>query len=263
MVSAKAKSAGVVLHRGVSPFDGTSYVVIASFGDSSNTKTGNMIQVYILADGGMAPHVAVKTGNDVGICGDCPLKGVMWKGRACYVNVATGPNSVWECYMCGGYDEYDPAIHDEYFAGRDIRWGTYGEPVLIPVGIVKRLCRIANGWTGYTHQWRKRQYQKYRRYFMASTHTIADCERAVSKGWRFFKSANTHTAEDIAALKRLTPCFNCPASKEQGHRMQCWQCLACSGSDRQANDAMQASVWIDTHGGLGVMHTSKHIAVLQ
>ena len=251
---------GVVLYRGLG-FDGTPIVAIAVFGDSSNSKTGQMLQVHILSDNGMSPHVAVKAGEDVGICGDCPLKGIAWKGRACYVNVATGPNAVWQCYSNGGYPDYVRALHDEYFRGREIRWGAYGEPVLIPLTIMSHICDLSSGWTGYTHQWREPRYRPYRRYLMASTHTIPECQQAVSMGWRFFKSANKHSADDIAALKAISPCFNCPASKEQGHRLQCFECLACDGMTRTTN--RPASVWIDTHGGLGVMHTSKHIAVLQ
>lgn len=254
-----ARPNGVVLYRG-NGFDGTPIVAIAVFGDSSNSKTGGMIQVHILPDNGEPPHDAVKSGADLSICGDCPLKGHMWKGRACYVNVATGPNAVWLCYMGGGYPDYQRAVHDEYFVGREVRWGAYGEPVLIPLPIVSHVSDLSNGWSGYTHQWRQARYRAYRRYFMASTHTIDDCRDAVRLGWRFFKSANKHTAEDIAALREITPCFNCPASKEQGHRLQCFECLACDGMFHTTGQP--ASVWIDTHGGLGVMHTSKHLPVL-
>lgn len=258
----KSDVPGVVLHRGLSDYDGTPIVVIASFGKSSNRKTGSMIQVYILADNGKPPHVNVKEDKDEGICFGCPLKGTAWKERGCYVNVANGPYTVWECYMRGGYAEYDPAEHDQYFADREVRWGAYGEPVLIPIAIVKRVCRIAKGWTGYTHQWRQRKYQKYRRFYMASTHTVDECVRAVAKGWRFFKSANKHSEEDIALLRAITPGFNCPASKEAGKRLTCRECLACNGNARPVGNPQAASVWIDTHGGLGVMHASKHLTVL-
>ena len=250
---------GVVLYRGPG-FDGMPIVAITVFGDSSNSKTGDMLQVHILGQT-TAPHDAVRSGEDVSICGDCPLKGIAWKGRACYVNVATGPLSVWQSYQRGGYPDYVRGMHDKYFIGRKIRWGAYGEPVLIPLSIVSHICDLSAGWTGYTHQWRNPRYRNFRRYFMASTHTIADCVTASGMGWRWFKSANKHSDEDIAALKAISPCFNCPASKEQGHRMQCKDCMACDGWMNQ--NAMPASAWIDTHGGLGVMHTSKHIPVLQ
>lgn len=257
-----ARPNGVVLYRGHG-FDGAPIVAIAVFGESSNSKTGGMIQVHILCDNGQPPVEAVASDADTAICDGCALKGVAWKLRACYVNVATGPTSVWQCYMNDGYPEYQRAVHDEYFVGREIRWGAYGEPVLIPLSIISHICDLSDGWSGYTHQWRKARYRPYRRYFMASTHTVEDCREAVGLGWRFFKSANQHTDEDIAALQAITPCFNCPASKEQGHRLQCYQCLACNGLETlSANYAQRASVWIDTHGGLGVMHTSKHLPVL-
>ena len=257
-----ARPNGVVLYRG-NGFDGTPIVAIAVFGDSSNSKTGDMLQVHILCDNGQSPYEAVKADADTAICEGCALRGIAWKLRGCYVNVATGPNSVWECYLRGGYPDYVRALHDEYFIDRKIRWGAYGEPVLIPLSLMSHICDLSSGWTGYTHHWHEARFRTYRRYLMASTHTVDECIRAVSIGWRFFKSANQHTAEDIATLRDLTPCFNCPASKEQGHRLQCKDCLACDGIPLLSLDgSQQASVWIDTHGGLGVMHTAKHIPVL-
>ena len=251
---------GVVLYRGAG-FDGTPIVAIAVLGDSPNSKTGAMIQVHILCDNGESPPDAVRHDSDGAICDGCPLKGHAWKKRGCYVNVATGPLAVWKSYMAGNYPDYSRALHDEYFRNREVRWGAYGEPVLIPLSIMSHICDLASGWTGYTHRWQSARFRPYRRYLMASTHTVAECEQAVGLGWRFFKSANQHTEEDIARLRAITPCFNCPASKEQGHRLQCWECLACNGMPSGSSE-QRASVWIDTHGGLGVMHASRRLAVL-
>ncbi len=47
-----------------------------------------------------------------------------------------------------------------------IRFGTYGEPSLIPMDVMNAMVWVAKSWTGYTHQWRKKP--EYAAYLMAS-----------------------------------------------------------------------------------------------
>ena len=61
---------GYVLWEGASPLDQAPIVVIATM-NSSNVKTGNMIQTWILRSD-INPVQAVNDGNDYSICGDCP-----------------------------------------------------------------------------------------------------------------------------------------------------------------------------------------------
>lgn len=68
------RPAGYVLFEGPSAIDGAPVVVIAIV-KSTNVKTGNMIQTYILrAD--MSPLEAAGQGLDYSICGDCPHRGI-------------------------------------------------------------------------------------------------------------------------------------------------------------------------------------------
>jgi hypothetical protein len=252
----KDRPLGVILHRGRSPFANREYVVIAVLGESSNDKTGEMIQTYIIVDG-VSPNEAVQSGEDEAICGGCVMRRfVMDDGRVvrgCYVNVGQGPREVYEAYMRGRYVDYNATEHDRYFRGRMIRWGTYGEPVLIPLPIVAWLCSIASGWTGYTHQFFVPEFAAYKRYFMASVHEkvgTRSAEHAHHLGWRTFRSSSVETSPVRGEVV-------CPASAEAGKRLTCSQCGICDGSRRDGDQ--RVSVVIATHGGLGVMYSIPHI----
>lgn len=264
---------GVVLHRGIAAWNGGKYVVIACFGESENRKTGPMVQVYILADNGEKPTDAIKSGDDATVCHDCPMRGILAKyagrrripadliggggeGNACYVNAGQSVQSVYHAYQAGRYETYDLELHDRWFYGRSIRWGAYGEPVLIPLWIVEHLSGIADGWTGYTHQFHRREFQAYRRYFMASVHnhTIG---RAVELGWRMFYAGTTIPAEYAHLF------VDCPASEESGFKKQCIDCKACRGNCRPVGDSMAKSISINPHGGIATMRNVQKLAILQ
>lgn len=267
---------GVILHRGKSAFDGTPYVVIAPLSKSGNVKTGGMVQTYIIRSD-MHPLEAVATGGDVGICNDCAMRGILldpfakrskapprkparqraMEKRACYVNVGQGPSMVYGAFIRGRYVEYNPADHDRFFQGRKIRFGTYGEPVLIPLPLVDHLARLSSGWTGYSHQWMVPMFAAYRQYFMASVHGLTgpkSAEHARHLGWRYFRTMRTG---DPARGEIL-----CPASAEAGKRLTCEQCGLCDGAGRRAKGLDLVSIYIPVHGGKAVMTAAKQLAVL-
>ncbi len=255
IVKAPHRPLGVVLHRGTSAFTRQPFVVIAVLGRSSNSKTGDMVQVYILADTAAKPTETLKTGDDETVCGDCPLRGLLGRMRTCYVNLGQGPRTVHDAYRRGRYPEYSAVDHDRYFRGRKIRWGAYGEPVLIPLPIVSHLSAIADGWTGYTHQHRRPEFQPYRAYFMASVHSVPEGEDAVRRGWRYFRACNDG--------QRAPGEIVCPASDAGGWRRDCTTCDACRGAgNRAVGDRLPVSVVIATHGGFGTMHAARSNPVL-
>jgi|LakMenEpi03Aug12_release.lakeMendotaPanAssembly.Ray.scaffolds.fasta_scaffold529283_2 hypothetical protein len=102
--------------------------------------------------------------------------------------------------------------------GLYIRFGTYGEPTLIPVDLVSALCLSAANWTGYTHQWAFRP--EFSPFFMASCHSEGQAKYAESKGWRSF----------VAAKQAISGMVNCPASNEAGFKSTCNKCGLCSGT---------------------------------
>lgn len=104
-----------------------------------------------------------------------------------------------------------------------LRLGAYGEAVLMPFEVVDGLVGCAKNFTAYTHLWDKPEYQKYSKYFMASTHGYFETLVANSMGFRAFESA---IESDVK-----TPI--CPAAKEFKHKKKtCIQCGACDGVAR-------------------------------
>lgn len=92
--SVKSKIRGVVLYEGPSVLDNSPIVVIATL-NTSNVKTGNMVQTWILrAD--MNPLDASKQGLDHAICGRCPHRRNL--GGACYVTLHQAPRAIYEAY---------------------------------------------------------------------------------------------------------------------------------------------------------------------
>ncbi len=281
MVKAKrtAKPLGVILHRGVSSFDGSPYVVIMPLGKSSNKKTGSMLQTYIIRSD-MHPVEAVRSEQDGAICHDCPMRGLVGfpkrpdyvdvspnrKGRkakhkrfrACYVNVGQGPAMVYGAYQRGRYVDYDPVLHDQYIRGRKIRFGTYGEPVLIPLGLVRHLAGLSVGWTGYTHQWSNLLYADYKLFLMASVHGLTgpwSREHAKSLGWRTFRTMRGGEPAEDEVL--------CPASLEAGHRLSCLTCRLCDGAGVRKIGLDMCDVYIPGHGGKAIMTAVANLPILQ
>jgi len=99
-----------------------------------------------------------------------------------------------------------------------VRFGTYGEPSLMPVDLVGNIIKGAKSWTGYTHQWSKKP--EYAPYFMASTHTEYEETVASLIGYRSFVASPIPIAQFIS----------CPASEEMGFKSNCSKCGLCSGT---------------------------------
>lgn len=90
------------------------------------------------------------------------------KAKTCYVNVSRSVKTVWRCYRRGGYRSLAQMGGVELFRDRIFRFGSYGEPTLIPLNLVRDIVGVVKTHTGYTHQWRRAWAQGYRPYFMAS-----------------------------------------------------------------------------------------------
>jgi hypothetical protein len=230
---------GVVLYSGPSSIDGSPIVAIATF-KSDNSKTGNMIQSWILRPE-QKPTDTVAMGADVSICGNCPHRGFgNGKGRSCYVNVGNSPNSVWKGWVRGIYPRYDATVHARFFNGREFRLGAYGDPSAVPFEVWENVVREVQGHTGYTHQWRTLD-QRFSGLCMASCDSPKDREDAVAKGWRTFRVKG---AQDAIMPGE----FVCPASDEGGHRVQCIDCMACGGTRMGKMSARAGGVVINVHG---------------
>lgn len=223
---------GYILHS-----DDTRVIIATT--ESDNRKTGNMVQVWILRND-MSPVDAVRSNQDDAICGDCKLRGDdAWSGRTCYVNVAQGPNAVWRAYSAGRYEYLPQCRYSEVFDGRAVRFGAYGDPVHIPLGIVRYICFFARRWTGYTHQWNKPQYRPYQEYLMASVDSEGEYWRAHFHGWRCFRVRGSEAFIIPGEI-------SCPASDEMGHKTTCERCGLCNG--KRARLDGRKDITIVAHG---------------
>ena len=245
----------LVAYQGPSRIDGKTPVVVlvsGEKGDSANEKTGPMAQTWILtAD--IAPYVAIHTGADEAICGQCPLRGLVTKipgqdgtknvGRSCYVSVRNAPRAVWQSWKRGNYKEIGQAA----WSGLMTRLGAYGDPAAVPFRVLVDLIKRGSGkWTGYTHQWRQRKFQPLRKLVMASTSSVEETLEAQSKGWRTFRIRKP--GEPL-----LKGEFECPASEEAGKKKTCDTCGACNGIGLKGQRSRVPSVSIVVHGTKGAL----------
>jgi hypothetical protein len=227
----------MILYEGASKLDGSPIVAIATTG-SKNSKTGDMVQVWILpAD--IDPLEANRTGKDFSICGNCPLKGEVStkdKGtalkRACYVLIQNAPLAVWKKYKKGGYEKCRSLV--KFGTGRAIRLGAYGDPAAIPPHIIKQLLKNAITWTGYTHQIdiiKGEHRELMLDSVMVSVETLEQAQAIWSEGGRTFRV--TSDASELADNEIL-----CPSD-----RVSCRDCGLCKGRSLKAK-----SIVIEAHG---------------
>ena len=188
---------------------------------SANSKTGLMLQISIL-DKEDTPTQIIKQKKDHSVCGKCKLK-----GKTCYVN---------PMYLNGirraAVDQIVSKLPKTLDA---VRFGTYGNPSLIPLGLVKRIAAKARSWTGYTHEWDECNIA-YAKYFMASIDPIT----AHSKGRTSIEDkaeANRigyRTYRVISSVKELLPDeIHCP---HEERKVQCIDCGLCSGTSSKAKN---------------------------
>lgn len=234
----------MIIYSGPSLIDGKPIVAIA-VGQSDNTKTGNMVQTYIIrAD--IDPRDASKTGEDFSICGNCPHRGIAHNRpdkklalkRSCYVNIGQGVLIVWKALQRGVYST--ATGHKAIAAigkGRMVRLGTYGDPAAVPAYIWESLLSEASGHTAYTHQSGVATAQARPDFMMISADTEAQARIAWNDGNRTFRVVKS-TYEIIAGREIL-----CPASKEAGFRTTCNSCGLCGGNAVKAK-----SIAIVDHG---------------
>jgi len=244
-----------ILYRGPSLIDGTPIVVIAVWRrKAANTKTGPMVQTYILPDVGLLDIMQiVRTGLDVSVCGGCTHRyrydanGIAIRGtRTCYVNLGQGVQSVLSCFGRGGYQDVsnDAALIEELGRGRMVRLGTWGDPAAVPAPTWAALLADSVGHTGYTHQWRsKRLAAPIRDIVMASCETEADVLKAKALG--FAGTFRVLPVFELPAADEL-----CPASAEAGKQATCFQCGRCNG---QGGD-----VAIVAHGSMRGRYLPNH-----
>ena len=229
------KPNGYIIYKGKSLLDEKPIVVIA-LAKSRNTKTGNMVQTYILRED-IDPREANKTGEDFSICGNCPLKGephndpkrATAKNRPCYVNLGQGVLTTYRQYKKGAYPMATSDQIKELGRGRVVRLGTYGDPACVPRKFLDLLLSDCAHHTGYSHQHNLKD--SYQNITMKSVETIEQAFKSWAQGVRTFRTINS--VNEIVKGQEIL----CPASKEAGRVKTCATCRLCSGSDYNKTNA--------------------------
>lgn len=237
---------GFVLYRGPSTVDGQPIVCIATGlqDGGSNSKTGSMVQIYILrAD--QNPIQAAQRGDDVSICGYCPHRGRVEKdpttglrrnvGRSCYVTLFQGPRVVWDAFSRGLYQEVTLAKARKLLARKTVRVGAYGDPGAVPLKVWKTALSQVSALNGYTHLWR--EHPQLAEFCMASCDSEVDRMLAKALGFRTYRVRGKDEP-------KLDGEGHCPAAKEMGKAVQCAQCMLCGGHRSKA----KADITIAAHG---------------
>ena len=229
---------GAVIYTGPSNFDAKPIVVIAVW-SSKNSKTGDMLQTYILRSD-IDPRDANKWGEDESICGQCQHRGTptldptkaLAEERTCYVTMGQGPLIVFNEFIAGKYPVASPRAVG---AGRRVRIGAYGDGAAAPDYVWSELLSEAEGHTAYSHNGGDPQR------YMVSADTLAQAQGAWANGYRTFR-----VVRDVSDIRKNE--VLCPASKEAGHKTTCAACLLCGGASVKAK-----SIAIPVHGS-GAVH---------
>lgn len=239
---------GAIIYRGPSLLDSTPIVAIAVW-NSTNAKTGDMLQTYILVDSDENPLQANRSGADYAICGDCPHRGDKGANRSCYVTLMHGPSAVFRAFKRGVYpDATSSQARTSLGINRMVRIGTYGDGAAVPKKVWDDLLKSALGHTAYTHQAKYKgttnnttnnsaRERSLRARYMASVETLEDARAAWGNKYRTFRIVRS--VSDIERKHEVL----CPASAEAGKRVQCADCRLCNGGDSRAK-----SVAIVAHG---------------
>lgn len=203
-----------VLYRGPSKLNGQPIVAVAT-GNSTNRKTGAMLQVWILSDNGLKPTEAKKSGDNASVCGVCPIK------KECYVNLGQAPRSIYDAYKRGRY--LDLSDDQEGIAklvkGQFVRFGAYGDIAALPYDLSALIVAHCSGHTAYTHQ-RKHKAFDARLYQIAhvSAETAAEAITGVQVGFNTFRIVSDYS-------HKLPGEIVCPS--EVG--VSCLECGLCNG----------------------------------
>ena len=222
-----------ILWEGPSLIDDQPIVAIATF-SGANKKTGEVVQTYILRQD-MDPRLASKTGADFSICGNCIMRGTantepsrkQAKGKRCYVKIFQGPLIVWNAYQSGKYPKTNSIA--ELGRGREVRLGTYGDPLAVPMWVWEQLISESNSHLGYTHQ--SDIITMNKKIFMASADSLEDAKKFWKQGARTFRIIqNLDEMQENEIL--------CPASKEAKRRTTCAKCKLCSGTSSNSKKSI-------------------------
>lgn len=223
---------GVVLYEGPSllgPGD-IVFLVTGFQNSSSNSGTGPMLQGWIL-NRDIHPVDAIRNGDNVAICGDCPLRFQFGRSNGCYATLMA-PSTIWKGYRAGKYGRLVSRLPPRLYT-QPLRVGAYGDPAAIPASFwdpfFQQLVKNKARWTGFTGQWTREDAQNLRSYLHASVRTAKERAEAKLRGWKTYR---IRLPGDPVLVGEAV----CPKSAEAGKKKTCYDCLRCRGDRSRAPD---------------------------
>lgn len=217
---------GFVVYDGKSVLNGEPIVAIVTL-NTANEKTGNMAQLWILRSD-MSPVEAVQQKADDAICGRCPHRHN--QGGACYVQPFQAPYAVYKAFKNGVYGAMSEESKD-YFFGRFVRLGAYGDPAAIPANILIDFVKHFKGYTGYTHQARHPNFDNnIATICMISCETEKEAQQQQKQGRKTFRIKT----EKMVKMENEITCLS------DANGLTCLECGLCN--------AQSVNVVIDIHG---------------
>tara|TARA_R100001480_G_scaffold150812_4_gene151739 strand:+ start:4096 stop:4935 length:840 start_codon:yes stop_codon:yes gene_type:complete len=233
----------LVLYKGISLLDNETPIMVVMSGftkDSTNGKTGPLVQLYILPVH-ETPKDIYFSGSSA-VCGDCKYNG----NNGCYVRWSN-LGSVWK--SAKSQSAIPMTLSKEFLRGLRVRVGAAGDPAAVPVSVWSKLLSTCENYTGYTHQWNKPEYQDMQDLFMASVDNARENEKARALGWNtFFVTDNEKEAKEEG--------IRCLASTDKkdmhGLPMTCSTCMLCNGKSRR-----QKTITEVLHGATNTQHKAR------
>jgi len=237
--TSKSNVLGFTLYEGPSMLTGEPIAAILTL-KTSNHKTGDMAQVWIIDTGSLNPVELSKAKLDNSICGNCPHRQSL--GGACYVNIGQAPLAVYRAFKRGHYAPFNPSEHGPMLANRRTRLGAYGDPAAVPYELMEQVTKLSLGHTGYTHQASHKAFDaRYTSICMVSADTPAQALKWQARGAKTFRVA---LAGDTLAANEL----ECLADSKG---LTCNECGLCDGSTK--------NIAITVHGSRAKRFTSRLI----
>jgi len=234
-----------IIYQGVSAFDGKPIAAIATGikRKSKNSKTGAMVQLWIISQG-LSPYDTSQASSDASNCGDCKHRHSL--GGGCYVDLLKAPNSVYNCYKRGGYEDINAATL-AHLSTLKVRLGAYGDMFAIPYKPLANFLTHIKKRTGYTHAWQnldKRSLKLARKYFVASVDNYEELIKAQDLELSTFRvKAPAASNEPITSMKYRINEIECLNTT---HEIECADCLLCNGRDTAKT--RPRNIFIDAHG---------------
>ena len=224
---------GYIIYEGPSEYDGSNIVVLVT-DDSANPKTGKMYQTWIMPQD-VAPHKAIKSGDDAAVCGKCPLRPSVYKqnglSKPCYVKTFQAPLNTWKKYKGMTKNQHirmTPGEFRKILQGKALRIGSWGDPSSVPMRIWNELG-VGSGefrHTAYTHGHLMPNFDK--RLLDIAMISLDKATPVIPDGLKARSFRVVASVQDIRPDEIL-----CPAEKG---KTTCLKCGLCAGNSRKAKN---------------------------